>query len=337
MNSRNRVRSLIAREKADRCGFWLGNPDEASWQLYFRYFGTDSREEIRQRLQDDVRWITPQFTAETYQDLKNLDMFIASISKSAHGQAGPLADCEEVSEVASYPWPDARQLSFDKTIDRLRKTGEVYRLSGMWTCFYHHCMDLFGMENYMIKMYTHPDVVQAVTDRVCEFYYEANERFFSAAGDLVDGFFFGNDFGTQDSLICGPDQFDQFIMPWFRRFTEQGHDHGHQVVLHSCGAIHKVIGRLIESKVDCLHPLQARAANMDAESLAGDFQGRLAFMGGIDTQDLLVHATPDQVRDEVRRIKRALGPHLIVSPSHEALLPDVPPENVQAMAEAAVS
>ena len=34
------------------------------------------------------------------------------------------------------------------------------------------------------------------TDKVCEFYYEANERFFAAAGDLVDGFFFGNDFGT---------------------------------------------------------------------------------------------------------------------------------------------
>ena len=32
-------------------------------------------------------------------------------------------------------------------------------------------------------MYTQPEVVQAVTDRVCEFYYEANERFFALAGD----------------------------------------------------------------------------------------------------------------------------------------------------------
>ncbi|HUU92806.1 MAG TPA: hypothetical protein VM238_16570 [Phycisphaerae bacterium] len=30
------------------------------------------------------------------------------------------------------------------------------------------------------------------------------------------------------------------------------------------------------------------------------------------------------------------GPCLIVSPSHEALLPNVPPENVRAMAEAAI-
>jgi uroporphyrinogen decarboxylase len=31
-----------------------------------------------------------------------------------------------------------------------------------------------------------------------------------------------------------------------------------------------------------------------------------------------------------------LGPNLIVSPSHEAILPNVPPENVEAMAEAAL-
>jgi uroporphyrinogen decarboxylase len=30
-----------------------------------------------------------------------------------------------------------------------------------------------------------------------------------------------------------------------------------------------------------------------------------------------------------------LGPLLIISPSHEALLPNIPPENVVAMAEAA--
>jgi uroporphyrinogen decarboxylase len=335
MNSRERIHGLISRTEVDRCGFWLGNPDPASWQLYYDYFGTRSQEEIRGELKDDVRWITPQDIRSSYRDVENKEMFLASIRKDSHGQAGPLADCEDVAEVASFKWPDARQVNLDEALDRLRNAGDVYRLSGWWTCFYHNCMDLFGMEDYMIKMYTHPEVVHAVTDRVCEFYYEANERFFSQAGDLADGFFFGNDFGTQNSLICGPDQFAEFILPWFRRFTAQGHDHGYQVVLHSCGAIHRVIESLIESGVDCLHPLQAGAAQMDAETLARDFGGRITFLGGVDTQDLLIKATPDQVKAEVDRLKKILGPYLIVSPSHEALLPDVPPENVRAMAEAA--
>ena len=61
-----------------------------------------------------------------------------------------------------------------------------------------------------------------------------------------------------------------------------------------------------------------------------EFKGRIAFLGGIDTQQLLVHGSPQQIADEVRRVKTLLGPNLIVSPSHEALLPSVSPENVLA-------
>jgi uroporphyrinogen decarboxylase len=97
-----------------------------------------------------------------------------------------------------------------------------------------------------------------------------------------------------------------------------------------------VIERLIVGGVNCLHPLQALAKDMDAETLAAHFKGRIAFMGGIDVQQLLTHGTPEAVRAEVRRVKRVLGPNLIVSPSHEAILPNVPPENVEALAQAAV-
>jgi uroporphyrinogen decarboxylase len=191
------------------------------------------------------------------------------------------------------------------------------------------------MEEYFVKMHTHPAVVDAVTDRVCEFYWQANERFFAAAGDLVDGFFFGNDLGMQQSLTCGPRQIDRFVLPWLRKFAEQGRRHGHQVVYHSCGSIHGVIDRLIEAGVDCLHPLQAQAAQMDAETLARQFKGRIAFFGGIDVQHLLTQGNPNEIRAEVKRVKTLLGPNLIISPSHEAILPNVPPANVAAMAQAA--
>ena len=39
---------------------------------------------------------------------------------------------------------------------------------------------------------------------------------------------------------------------------------------------------------------------------------------------------------DVRRVKALLGPHLVVSPSQETILPNVPPENVPALAEAAL-
>jgi uroporphyrinogen decarboxylase len=336
MNSRERIRGIIAGTPVDRCGLWLGNPHSDSWPALHAYFGTTTEEELRRKLGDDFRWICPQFFPDAYRDPRGHGMFDAGLSKKRHGQAGPLADCEDARELEGFPWPNPDYLSFDLCLAALRNAGDVYRASGFWTCFYHNIMDLFGMESYMVKMYTHPEVVEAVTDRVCGFYYEANERFFAAAGAEVDGFFFGNDFGTQLDLICGPAHFDRFIMPWFARFTRQAHAHGYQALLHSCGAIHKVIERLIAAGVDCLHPLQALAAGMDAETLARDFKGRIAFMGGIDTQQLLVKGAPEDVKADVRRVRRLLGPRLIVSPSHEALLPNVPPRNLEAMAAAAL-
>jgi uroporphyrinogen decarboxylase len=334
MGRRERTCNIIAGRPADRCAFWLGNPHNDTWPILHAYFGTRTELELRRKLGDDLRWFCPQFYPGAWKDPKSRDMFPPILGED-HGKHHPFARCESADAVEDFAWPNPDHLDFEPCLADLRAAGDIYRASGMWCCFYHHVMDLFGMENYMLKMYTHPEVVDAVTRRVCEFYLEANERFYAKAGRMVDGFFFGNDFGTQLDLICSPAHFDRFIMPWFRRFTDQGHAHGYQVILHSCGAIHKVIDRLIGAGVDCLHPLQARARNMDAATLARDFKGRIAFLGGIDTQQLLVHGTPKEVKADVRRVKRLLAPRLIVSPSHEALLPNVPPANVQAMAEAA--
>jgi uroporphyrinogen decarboxylase len=335
MNSRDVVRCIIGRGPAPRCGFWLGNPHPDTWPFLHRYFGTSSEEELRRKLGDDYRWISPQFFDSTYRHPEDRKLFDLRGDKKSHGQAGPLGDAETIADVEGFDWPELDRLNFEETILRLRDAGDVYRASGFWCPFFHDIMDLMGMENYMVKMSTHPAVVQAITERVCTFYLEANERFFAAAGNLVDGFFFGNDFGTQIDLLLSPIRFDEFVLPWFRRFTEQGHGRGYQVILHSCGSIYRVIGRLIEAGVDCLNPLQARARNMEAERLGREFGGRISFMGGIDTQRVLNRGTPAEVKSEVRRVKELLGPNLIVSPSHEAILPDVPPRNVAALAEAA--
>lgn len=329
------IHDLIAGKPVPRCGFWLGKPHQDTWPILHEYFGTTSNEQLRQRLGDDLRWIAPQSYEDAYRHPDGGKPFDAGLDRKRHGSVGPLATCEDPAELKDYPWPNPDYLNFDACLSDLRNAGDVYRLSGFWTCFYHNVADLFGMEEYFVKMHTHPAVVDTVTDRVCQFYWQANERFFAAAGDLVDGFFFGNDFGTQQSLICGPRQFERFVEPWIRKFAQQGRQHGYQVVMHSCGSIHSVVDRLIAAGVNCLHPLQARAAQMDAETLARDFKGQIAFCGGIDTQHLLTSGTPAEVRAEVRRVKALLGPNLIVSPSHETLLPNVPPQNIEAMAQAA--
>lgn len=332
MNSRERIRSIVAGESADRCGLWLGNPHADTWPLLHAYFGTSTEEEVRRLLHDDIRWIPPG----TYRHPEGKPVFDTQPKGTGHGAVGLFSECEDVGEVAAFEWPNPDYLDFTGTLERLRQAGDVYRPSGFWCPFFHNVSAFFGMENYFVKMYTHPEVVHAVTRRVIDFYLEANTRFFAAAGDLIDAFFFGNDFGTQLDLLVSPESFRAFVFPYFRELTDLGHSAGLQVILHSCGSIHKVIPDLIGLGVDALHPLQAIAANMNAETLARDFRGKIAFMGGIDTQHLLIHGDTEAIKADVRRVKDLLGPCLIVSPSHEAVLPNVPPRNIEAMAEAAV-
>jgi uroporphyrinogen decarboxylase len=335
MNSRQRIRSIINRTPADRCGFWLGNPHDTALPGYHRYFGTRTLEELHQKLGSDLRWLTPQYLQTTYRHPAGKGLFDLWKYKSSLGDAGPFADVEDVEQVHLYDWPNLEYLDFTEGCDILAGTGEYYRASGFWMPFFHDVMDLFGMESLMIKMYTHPEVVHAAFEHVCGFYYEANERFFDRAGATIDGLFFGNDLGTQRDLLLSPGQFEEFLLPWVKKFSEQAHRRGYQVLLHSCGAIHRIIDALIGAGIDCLHPLQALAFGMDAASLAKEYNGRIAYLGGIDTQRLLIEGSPQEIKEEVRRIKSVLGPNCIISPSHETLLPNVPPHNVAAMADAA--
>ncbi len=334
ITSRERIRTIFSGKEPDRCGFWLGMPHEDTWPIYLRHFGMDEEEQVRQYLGDDFRWICAD--VGSYKHPEGKPLFEMTKVGIAGKHVPVFADCTDVKEVEAYDWPNLDYLDFTDVLNQLGSAGEVYRASGMWCCFFHVVADYFGMENYFIKMYTDPGVVDAVTRHVCEFYLAANHKFFTLAKGEVDAFFFGNDFGTQLDLLVSPEAFDRFILPYTKRFMVQGHSYGYQVMTHSCGAIHKVIGRLIDAGIDALHPLQAKAAGMDAESLARDFKGRVAFVGGIDTQDLLVNGTPREIKDEVRRVRDILGPNCVISPSHEALLPNVSPENVRAMAEAAV-
>jgi uroporphyrinogen decarboxylase len=330
MTKRETIKNIIAGKDTSRCGFWMGHPHADTWPILREFFSVETNAEVRKLLRDDLTWLPSGGVYNAH----DFDTAFPNPRKNEGLAAeGCFSDFETVDQLDSYPWPDQKYLDFTQDIENIQKAGDVYRVSGLWSPFFHQMANFFGMEEYFIKMYTAPELVHEATARTVEFFLEGTRRFFEEAGDEVDSFFFGNDFGTQLDLLVAPEQFEEFIFPYFKQLTDMAHDCGKHVFLHSCGSIYKVIPNLLELGVEVLHPLQAKAANMDADTLK-QFKGQVTFFGGIDTQDLLVHGTPQQIKDDVRRVIDTLGPQLIVSPSHEALLPNVPPENILAMSEA---
>lgn len=339
-------------------GFWVGHPAAETKSIYSEALGLgglrqearvkgsillsdncDSREiEFQEAIGSDLVWVSPELDPAAWKHPGGRPMWDCfDHNRASLCDAGVFAECEDVAEVEAFAWPDPAYLDFSSTVENTRIAYEkgLAVFGGMWCPFFHILSDFFGMENYFVKMYTHPEVVHAVTRRVVDFLVSANTALLRQTAPYLSAGFFGNDLGTQISMMVSLDCFDEFILPSVRRIADTIRQAGLPVAFHSCGAIEPLIPRLIDAGVELLHPLQARARGMDAETLASRYRGRLIFMGGVDTQQLLPFGTPEQVRAEVLRLRGIFGDDFIVSPSHEALLPNVPFENAAAMSRAA--
>jgi uroporphyrinogen decarboxylase len=147
-----------------------------------------------------------------------------------------------------------------------------------------------------------------------------------------------DDLGMSERTLISPALYRALIKPRQKRtFDFFKARTGAKRYYHTDGAIYPLIPDLVEIGVEVFNPVEVRAAGMeDTERLKREFGDRLTFWGAIDTHHVLSHGTPEEVRGEVCRRIRDLGPGggYVVSPVHN-VQPDVPPENVVAMYEAA--
>lgn len=334
MNSRQQVSDIFQHKNTATTAMWTGHPNDKTIPIYAKEWGIEpTREAIFNHLNDDCRWITADAGYRHQDGRSAIDPAYHKERKNLSSE-GCFANAETVKDIEDYPWPDVRDCDFSDIYRQVDNFPNKMVLTGLWSPFFHNVADFFGMENYFIKMYECPEVVEAATERIVDYYVAANEKYFAGLGDRADVMFFGNDFGTQLDLFISPENFRRFVLPSFKRLIAVGKKHNKLVMLHSCGSIYRIIPDLIDAGVDILHPIQAQANGMSAQDLK-QYKNDLAFVGGIDAQSFFVNATPQQIKDEVHRVRDILGPSIVISPSHEEILPNVPAQNVLAMAQAA--
>ncbi len=122
---------------------------------------------------------------------------------------------------------------------------------------------------------------------------------------------------------------DEFSL--HRLLADEAQSLGDSTPTESYLNIEKIIDIAKKSGADAIHPIQALADKMEPQRLKDDFGDKVSFCGGVDTQDLLVNGSPEDVRQKVAELTELFPTGLIISPSHEAILPDVPPENIEAL------
>lgn len=340
MNHIERFYATVERKPVDRPCTWLGIPDSAAHENLFGYFGVKNMRELIAKLDDDIVAVEMPYHSPV------ADAIYAAFDFAKKGKIdrehrtlnapGFFEDMTDPARVNDFDWPDP-----EKYIDpdECRKVVEdvpkgIVVLGVIWSAHFQDVCAAFGMQNAFIQMYAAPDMVQAVAEKIIDFYLKANEIFYSATKGKLHAVLIGNDFGGQTGLLLSPESIRKFALPYSRKLVEQAKSYGVKVIYHSCGSARDIIPDLIDIGIDVLHPIQALAKGMEPQGLKDNFGQRLSFCGGVDAQNLMVDGTAEQVREKVLELKKIFPTGLIISPSHEAILPDTPPANVEAMFKA---
>jgi len=336
MTSRDRVLTAFAHAEPDRVPAWCGASTEF-WDHAKQQLDLDD-EGLRARMGDDFRRVFAAYAGPEIKlppQAKAVTPFGVLRAGFEYGQAisHPLA-AATIDDVHNYAWPDPAWMD----VSRIRDEAAAYQgryaiLGGDWSPFWHDLIELLGMENMYLKMYDEPALIDAVLKHVVDYYATVSQNIFDAAGDVIDIFFIGNDFGSQRGSLLSEEMFRRFILPHLARLVELGHAYDLKVMLHCCGGFVELIPAMIEIGLDGLHALQPCCQGMEPSRLKSEFGDKILLNGAIDSHHVLIDGTPDLVRQNTRETLEIMMPGggYVAGASHDWILPETPLENVLAM------
>lgn len=255
----------------------------------------------------------------------------------------PLAQARTIEDIERYAgWPDmgdpSRVAHVRESAQRLANDNRYAILATPWLLFpFERAIAMQGMEAFLMNMASNPDFARALLDKIAEYCKQLMGPFLEQLGENVDIIKIGDDLGTQESLMISPRMYRRLLKPVHSGFINFIKERtSAKVLFHSDGDVAPLIPDFIEIGVDILNPIQTSAGRMsDLVSLKKQFGNNIVFCGGVDSHRILPYGTPEEVREEVRRVIHLLGDGggCMIGAVH-TIMNDVPAENVLAMVDA---
>jgi Uroporphyrinogen-III decarboxylase len=235
-------------------------------------------------------------------------------------------------EIDAYRFPHEKIPELLGAMDALAPFAENYFIGcDVSPCVFEFWGRLFGMEDAMFQIADTTPEFMRFAKRSTDFMAELSEQ--ACRRCAMDWFWTGDDVGGQRGMMMSPEKWREIIKPELARIFDVGKKHGHPIAYHSCGGIRQIIPDLIEMGLDLLNPIQCDCPGMDALELKKEYGAHLAFMGGVDTIELLPRGSVDDVRRAARRLIDNMtegGGGYILAASH-TVAPETPVDNIFAM------
>jgi uroporphyrinogen decarboxylase len=289
-----------------------------------------------------VNWTPPPSEPGTYKDIWGITWRKVSYGDDCYfweHTRPPLAEAT-IEDLESYAWPDLTDPGYTAGLaEEVKKlyedTDYAIMADGGFKSFWELGYLLTGYERLLTDLALNPDFVSALMAKLLEINIAMTGRFLDIVGPYIQVIRAGDDLATQKGLLMSPQTFRSLIKPFYKKYFDFVRSKTEaKIFFHSCGNVAGFIDDLAEVGVEIMNPVQVSALG-DTAALKARFGAKVTFWGGIDTQHVMPHGTVEEVEAEVRQRIRDLGPGggFVAAAVHN-MQPDIPPENIIAMAEA---
>lgn len=346
MTSRERVLQALSHKKPDRVplDFWAV-PE--TWDKLKIHFNTDDEEDILQKLQIDIRSISPNYIGPEIKKEKDGSYFddigvhrriVKNDFCSYEEYAGsPLGFINEMDDFKKYEkWPSADNYDFENIAQKFGNIHETYYTKLETGGIFELAWALRGYEQFMMDMVINPQIAHYIMDKLTDFWCQYVSKAMTYAVDYYDMIYTYDDIAAQNNLLMSKEMWGEFIKPYHERFNKVIKSYGKTIMYHSCGAVFPLIEDIIKLPIDVLNPIQPLAYGMDMKKIKDTFGGKICFHGGIDIQFVLPKGTEDDVKKAVRHAIDTLGENggYILTSAHY-IQADTPVQNIITMIEEA--
>ncbi len=248
----------------------------------------------------------------------------------------PLRDVSSIEDIEKYSFPSpsdpSRYELAEKDISRFK--DEYFIIGDCEVTLFAMARQLLGMEKFLIDIM----MQEPYLDKL---YTKAYKWSLGVATELVnrgvDAIWFGDDFGTQNSLIMDLEMWRQIFKPLYLKLFNEIRKINPEliIIMHSDGAVAPLLPDFIEIGIDVFNPVQPGVPGHKPKDLQDQFGENLSFFGAIDQQYLLPNGTPKEIEADVREKIDILGKGggYLVAPAH-IIQADTPVENVEAFINA---
>jgi len=275
----------LCRNLSDHFGKEFNIPVNYTENLYEDVTYRISANELRTAMGSDVV-VTGASVSDDYRIVKDADGTWLNEYKMRMRQGDiyvevvdyPLSHVETKSDIKAYQFPDPyAQGRFRDAEHLIKNYHDNYLVFGdIEVTVFSLAHQLAGMEKLLVDMMMETEYVVPLFEACAEFQTQIGLRLIELG---VDAIWFGDDFGTQSSLIIPPGTFRNQLKPIYKRMIDRFKAVKPDIIpiLHCDGAVSELLDDIHEMGFRIFNPVQPGVPGHLPKDMKDNFGDRFSF------------------------------------------------------------